>query len=156
MNIKFIVAWLAAGAAFGQDISGLVVGGKDRPAIAVPDLRGSGDAQRLMDTFNQTLWSELSGSGALRMVEKSYYPVDVPQQPEDFKAPAPSPHGPWLTDWSRPPVNANYLVVGFAAAQNDQLVLRGWLFNVGQPDLTSAQVFGRLYFGSLDTPARKK
>jgi len=153
---KFLLALLAAAGAFGQDISGYVVGGRQKPSIAVPDLRGSGEAQRLMDAFNKTLWSELAGSGALRMVEKSFYPLDVPQQPADFKPPAPLPHGPWLTDWSRPPVNANYLAIGYAAVQDRQLVLRGWLFNAGQTDLTAAQVFGRLYFGSVDEAGAKK
>jgi hypothetical protein len=31
----------------------------DKVAIAVPDLRGAGDAQQFMDVFNQTLWSDL-------------------------------------------------------------------------------------------------
>lgn len=156
MNIKFLVALLATAAAFGQDINIHLREGMQQPAIAVPDLRGSGDAQRLMTTFNQTLWSELAGSGALKMVEKNFYPLEVPQQPSDFKPPAPLPHGPWLTDWSRPPVKANYLVIGYAAVQDDQLVLRGWLFNAGQPDLNSAQVFGRLYFGTVDAEGAKK
>jgi len=143
-------------AAFGQDIRSTIVGGKDRPSIAVPDLRGTGDTQRLMATFNQTLWTELAGSGALRLVEKSFYPLEVPQQPDDFKPPSPQSHGPWLTDWSRPPVNTNYLVVGYAAVQDNQLVLRGWLLNVGQPDLNSAKVFGRLYFGSIDAAGARR
>jgi TolB protein len=154
--MKFIVALLVATAAFGQDINVYLSGGKDRPTIAVPDLRASGDAQRLMATFNQTLWSELAGSGALKMVEKSFYPLEVPQQPSDFKPPAPLPHGPWLTDWSRPPASANYLTIGYGAVQGDQFVLRGWLFNVGQPDLAHAQVLGRFYSGSMDQAGAKK
>ena len=156
MKTKLIIALLTAAAAFGQDIRGIVGASLQQPSIAVPDFRGAGDAQRFMTTFNQTLWSELAGSGALKMVDKSYYPLDVPQQPEDFKPPAPLPHGPWLTDWSRPPVNANYLVMGYAAVQDGQLVLRGWLFNTGQPNLTNAQVFGRLYFGTVDAAGAKK
>ncbi len=49
-------------------------------------MRGTGDAQRNMDTFNSTLWDELSNAGILKMVAKSVYPLEVPQRPQDFKA----------------------------------------------------------------------
>jgi TolB protein len=149
------------------DISGVIKQG-EKPSIAVPDLRGAGDAQRVMDGFNSTLWSELSGSGVLDMRAKSVYPLDVPQQPQDFKAPTTTApirrgqppvtvkNGPWLTDWAGPPVNANYLAFGYTSTQNGQLVLRGWLYNLGQPDPASAQVIGKLYFGSIDADGAKK
>ena len=65
-------------------------------------------------------------------------------------------NGPWLTDWSGPPVNANYLAFGYTGGAGGRLVLFGWLYNVGQPDPTSAQVIGKLYFGSLDADGAKK
>jgi TolB protein len=53
-------------------------------------------------------------------------------------------------------VNADYLAFGYAAEQDGQIVLFGWLFNVRQPELASAQVLGKIYFGPLDeTGARK-
>jgi TolB protein len=138
----------------------------ERPSIAVADMRGSGDAQRNMDTFNSTLWDELQNAGILKMVAKSVYPLEVPQRPQDFKPPAvpanarrgtpPARIGPWLTDWSGPPVSANWLAFGYTAVQDNRLVLFGWLFNTGQPDVTSAQVIGKLYFGSLDADGAKK
>src|SRR5579864_9460726 len=70
----------------GQEIKGPISGG-DKPSIAVPDFRGAGEAQRFMDAFNQTLWDQLAGSGVLKMVAKSSYPLEVPQQPQDFKPP---------------------------------------------------------------------
>ena len=132
------------------DIRGIIENGQ-RPKIAVPDFRGAGNAQAAMAAFNATLWSELSGSGALTMVEKNYYPLNVPQQPADFKR-----GGPWLTDWSNPPVGATNLAFGYAAVQDGQLVVRGWLYNLTQPDPASAQVIGKLYFGSLDADGAKK
>jgi|SRR5579871_5815171 len=175
MNTKLIAAFLSAlvlltGAFLltGQEIKGVITQG-DRPAIAVPDFRGSGDAQRLMNTFNGTLWDELSGSGLLKMVSKSLYPVEVPQQPSDFRAPATSTPvrrgqlpsqpvrlGPWLTDWSAPPVSANYLAFGYTSVQDGRLVLFGWLYNLSQPDTTSAQVIGKLYYGPVDGEGAKK
>ncbi len=122
----------------------------ERPAMAVIDFRGAGDAQQFMDTFNGTVWNELSGAGVIKMVAKSVYPLDTPQQPTDFKPPS------MFSAWSQAPVSANYLAFGYTAVQNGQLVLRGFLFNVGQPDVASAQVFGRLYLGSLDELGAKK
>jgi len=138
----------------------------ERAAIAVADMRGTGDAQRNMDTFNSTLWDELQNAGILKMVAKSVYPLEVPQRPQDFKPPTvpanarrgtpPARNGPWLTDWSGPPVSANYLAFGYTAVQDNRLVLFGWLFNTGQADVNSAQVIGKLYFGTLDADGAKK
>ena len=165
------VALLLAAAAFlpGQaqpDFRGDIVNGQQRPAIAVADMRGTGDAQRYMDAFNSTLWDELSNSGVLKMVAKSVYPLEVPQRPQDFKAPTvpvnarrgtpPVRNGPWLTDWSGPPVNANDLAFGYTAVQDGKLVLFGWLFNTNAQDVTSAQVIGKLYFGPLTADGAKK
>lgn len=163
MNTKLITVFLAALAVLGacamlltgQEIRARIVQG-DKPAIAVTDMRGVGEAQRSMDPFNQTLWDELAGSGVLKMVAKSLYPLEVPQQPQDFKPPGPARNGPWLTDWSGPPPNANYLAFGYSAVQNGQLVLRGWLYNVGVTDIATAQVIGKLYFGSVDVEGAKK
>src|SRR6476646_8098652 len=141
----------AAVVLFPQDaaITGVITN-TGRPAIAIPDLRGSEGAQQYMDTFNQTLWSEIEGSGALKMVGKSLYPLVIPQQPTDFKPPsAPAAakgpnaprtisNGPWLTDWSGPPVNANYLAFGYTAPQDGRLVLFGWFYNLAAPDLNAA------------------
>ncbi len=143
-----------------SDIIIKLVGGA-MPVIAVPDMRASGDAQQHMDAFNQTLFSDLQDSGLFKMAPKSMYPLEVPQRPQDFRAPAGVPprqqrQGPWLTDWSQPPVNANYLTVGYAAVQNDRLVFFGWLYNAGQSDLSNAQLFGKVYFGSIDAAGARQ
>ncbi len=131
-------------------ITGVISGGK-KPSIAVIDFRGAGDAQRFMDTFNQTLWDELANSGILEMAAKSMYPLNVPQRPQDFRAPTSGrSNGPWLTDWSNPPVSANDLAFGYTGVQDGRLILYGWLFNLAQADVTSAQLIGKTYIGSLD------
>src|SRR5579863_8439677 len=79
----------------------------EKPSIAVPDFRGSGDAQKFMDVFNRTLFHDLDTSGQLQMIPKTSYPVQVPQQPSDFRPT--SGQGLALADWSSPPANANYL-----------------------------------------------
>jgi len=166
--------WLTAGltgvllvlAAQQSDVIIKLEGGA-RPAIALPDLRGTGAAQPLMNAFNETLYDDLDASGLFKMVPKTMYPLQVPQQPTDFREqPAPRPVRPgeqppsggglWLSDWSSPPVSANYLVIGYTATQNNVLVLYGWLLNTGQPTLSQAQVLGKRYFGSPDDAGAKK
>ena len=140
----------------------------ERAAIAVPDLRGSGDAQKFMDAFNQIMFNDLDSSGLFRMVPKTMYPLETPQRPQDFRPPlapstparkgtTPQPvrQGPWLTDWSQPPPSATYLAFGYSAVQDGRLVVFGWLYNVVQQDLASAQVLGKMYFGSLDEAGAK-
>ena len=147
---------------------------KDRVAIAIPDLRGTGAAQNLMGAFNDTLWNDISNSGVVKMVPKTMYPGTIPQQPTDFREPAPpaSPAprsakrdeivtpptggGLWLTDWSGPPVSANYLAFGYTAAQNDVLVLSGWLFDLSRGNASGAQVIGKRYLGSVDEAGARK
>ena len=43
------------------------------PMIALPDFKGSGEAQALMASFNQTLWDDVSGSGVVQLVPKTMY-----------------------------------------------------------------------------------
>ena len=111
-----------------------------------------------MDAFNETLFLDLQESGLFRMVPKTMYPLTVPQQPKEFVPPlanrqagAPADRErPWLTDWSEPPVSANYLTIGYAAESSGQMVVFGWLFNVNQTDLANAEVFGKFYNAALD------
>lgn len=133
----------------------------DRPSIAVPDFRGAGAAQPFMNTFNQTLFSDLELSGLFKMVPKGMYPLQIPQRPEDFSPPPgaqpqPGGQGISLAAWSSPPVSANYLAFGYTAAQNDQMVLFGWLYNVAQANISNAHVLGKRYFGSIDEDGARK
>jgi TolB protein len=146
---------LAAAQVFAQgnaDIFATIRGGQKRPSIALPDFRGAGESAGLAKTFNDTLWEEISDSGGLDIVAKSFYPTTVPQQPADFH-----PGGATLSEWSNPPVKANYLAFGYLSVQDSKtLVLFGWLDNVMQPDPATAQLFGRRYYGPLDAEGAKK
>ena len=62
----------------------------------------------------------------------------------------------YLSDWAGPPVSANYLAFGYTAAQGGRLVLMGYFYNVTQPDAANAQVFGKIYNGSLDDAGAKQ
>ncbi|MGH9595026.1 MAG: hypothetical protein ACRD5L_18180, partial [Bryobacteraceae bacterium] len=150
LNISARAALLFAAAAslFAQGGRNIIdITGGQKPAIAVPDFRGSGDAQTHMGVFNSTLFSNLQDSGQFSMTPKTVMPLHIPQQATDFKGGA---QGYSLPDWSGPPVNANYLAFGYTAVTNGQLVLYGWLFDVRQANLSSANIFGKVYTGTLD------
>ena len=160
MKIKLLTGLLAAAAAavvlYPQQVRIGVESGQ-RPAIAIPDMRGAGDAQKFMTVFNETLWNEVQTSGLFKMTAKSLYPLAVPQQPSDFKPPVGGRSaGPWLSDWASPPVSAQWLAFGYTAVRDNQLVLFGWLFNVTQPDVAKAQAIGKLYLGTLDEAGARK
>ncbi len=160
MNKKLIFATLAAllfaipVTTWAQDNTVIIkLVGSQKPVMAVPDLRGSGTTQNFMGAFNDTLFGDLQNSGLFTMAPKGMYPLQVPQRPEDFRQPArpgESMGGLALADWASPPVSANFLATGYTAEQNGQIVLYGWLFDVGQPNLANAQILGKRYFGSGD------
>ena len=141
------------------DFLGRIVGGAEKAVIAVPDFRGSGEAQQYMGIFNATLFQDLQDSGYFRMAPKSMYPLQVPQRAQDWRPPTGTPprsNGPWLTDWSNPPVSANYLPIGYTGVQNGQMVLFGFFYNVVQPDIANAQVFNKLYLAPLTEEGSRK
>jgi TolB protein len=110
-----------------------------RPALAVPDLRGDGQAQPFMGAFNDTLWNSLDGSGYFKMVPKTMYPKANPQQASDWRPASPAPGGGLaMTDWSSPPASANHIAFGYTAVQNGVLVLYGWLYDLGKGAQTIA------------------
>ena len=117
--------------------------------IAVADMHGSGAAQQYMDTFNKALWAELENSGQIRLAPKTSYPLVVPQQDSDFKPPV------MFSEWTMPPVSANYLAFGYTAVQDNQILLFGNFFNVGQPTVQSAKVLGNRYYGALSDDGAK-
>jgi TolB protein len=164
-------ACLVLGAQQGADFSGVITKG-EKPALAVPDFRGDQQAQNFMAAFNTTLWSDLSSAGLFTMVAKGMYPTTVPQQPADFRMPAPPANVPlrkgqapppppsggglWMQDWSMPPAKANYLTIGYAAVQNNLFVLRGWLMDLRRDNPTAAQVIGKTYVEPLDQNGANK
>src|ERR1035441_599164 len=125
----------------GQDARIWVPKVGEIPAIAIPDFRGTGDAQKFMAAFNETLSGDVKACGRLKIVAKMSLPTFVPQQPSDFQRPTPPPAelparsrkkqapqpvvpttggGRWMEDWSRPPAQANYLAFGYTAAQRSE------------------------------------
>jgi len=153
------LAAVAFAALWAQQPSDIIIkiNGGQQPKIAIPDFRGSAEAQAQMTVFNDTLNTDIADSGFFDVRPKTSYPLQLPQRPQDFKPPVNgAKQGPWLTDWSSAPVGADYLAFGYTAVQGGQLVLFGYLYNVRQPDLTNAQAIGKTYFGPISGDGARK
>jgi len=170
-------AWIGLAWAQQPDITLKIIGDRGKVRIAAAEFRGTGVAGEVNQAFNATLWNDLESSGVFEMVSKSFYPAETPRQPEDFRPPrmppapefrrlrpgektppAPEPirMGPWLTDWSQPPVTANVLAFGSTTVQQDRFALSAWLYDVTKPDAGAAHVFGKRYFSSNDVAGARR
>jgi len=154
-NITLLLVTAVLGIVFSFSLAGQadftsVIKKGDLPVIAVADMHGTGTAEQYMDAFNKTLWDELSYSGQIKLAPKTSYPLQVPQQASDFKPPV------MFSDWTRPPVNANYLAFGYTGVQDDQMVLFGNFYNVGQSSVQTAQLIANRYYGTLNNDGARK
>jgi TolB protein len=143
-------AALAAALLFGQnaDINANIVGGANKPALAVIDFHGAGGADPLMKAFNSTLMADLQSSALFDLKSKSFFPASYPQQPSDL-VPQDNGQGKALSDWSGPPVSASHLVFGYAAVVNGVLAVYGNVYDTRQA-VAAAKVFAQRYAGSSD------
>lgn len=143
------------------------------PALAIPNFRGAGDAQKFMAAFNETLSGDVKASGQVKLVPKTSLPLFVPQQPSDFQSPPVAPATPprgrqpqpampqtggghWMQDWSSPPAQANYLAFGYTATQQSVFVLQGWLYDLSKGNPANAQLIAKRYLGSVDEAGARK
>jgi TolB protein len=148
------IGWLSA----HQQVTGTIEKNPGKPLLAVPDFRASGAAAPLIATFNATVAADLQGSPLINFVPKTLYPLQPPQQPSDLVAGVAPPsnnvviQASRLTDWSLPPVAANYLGMGYGAEDRGLFVAFGWMYSTApnMPSLQQAQVFGKVYTASLD------
>jgi TolB protein len=103
--------------------------------IAVPDFKASTQEPKnteLLQTFNNTLWSDLNNAGIFDMVSKSFYPLGQVGAPGDVK----------FDTWSSPPPNAAMLVFGNLGATANNITVQGWLYdvkNIGSPQVLAKQ-----------------
>ena len=110
--------------------------GVEKIRIAVPDFKPlSSDPQAagLLKVFNDTLWNDLDNAGIFELVSKSFYPIDVPGQPQEVKFDA----------WVNPPPNAGMLVFGNLNVTGQNITVQGWLYDV--KNTASPQVLGKQY-----------
>jgi len=143
--VSFVAA-LASGVLLAQDIRTFINKISEKPALAVPEFRGAGDAQPLMAVFNSTVNADLQNSGLFDLRSKSYFPPTVPQQQTDIRPQ--DGKGLALADWAGAPVNATHLVFGYAAVTNGVFVVYGNVDDTRQQDAQSAQLLSNRYVGS--------
>jgi TolB protein len=149
------IGWLTA----KQQIEGYIQKNPGKPLVAVTDFRASGAAASYIAAFNSTVASDLQSSPLINLVPKTMYPLDVAQQPSDLiggvappSARPVRPMGKRLTDWSLPPISANYLGFGYGAEDRGMFVVFGWFYSASPTvaTLQQAQIFGKVYTASLD------
>lgn len=148
------IGWLPA----HQQVVGTIDKNPGKPRLAVPDFRANGAATPLIAVFNSTVAADLQGSPLINLVPKTLYPLNPPQQPSDLAGGVAPPANRItiqpnrLTDWSLPPVGANYLGMGYGAEDRGLFVAFGWLYSTAtnMASVQQAQVFGKVYTASLD------
>jgi TolB protein len=147
------LSWL-----FGQQVQGIIEKNPGKPHVAVTDFRASGGAAAYIGAFNDTVRADLEGSPLINFIPKTMYPLQVPQQPSDLIAGVAPPsrgavtiNANRLTDWSLPPVTANYLGIGYGAEDRGMFVAFGWFYSTSPSiqTLQQAQVFGKIYTAPL-------
>lgn len=110
--------------------------GVEKIRIAVPDFKSlSSDPQAagLLKVFNDTLWNDLDNAGIFDLVSKSFYPLEVPAQPQEVKFDA----------WGNPPPNAGMLVFGNLNLAGQNLTVQGWLYDI--KNTAAPQILGKQY-----------
>lgn len=110
--------------------------GVEKIRIAVPDFKPlSTDPQAagLLKVFNDTLWNDLDNAGIFDLVSKSFYPLEVPGQPQEVK----------FDVWGNPPPNAAMLVFGNLNVAGQNITVQGWLYDI--KNTSSPQILGKQY-----------
>jgi TolB protein len=141
-----------------QQVTGTIEKNPGKPLVAVTDFRANGVSAPLIGRFNATVEADLKGSPLINFVPKTLYPLNPPQQPSDLVPGVAPPSNriviqpSRLTDWSLPPVAANYLGMGYGGEDRGLFVAFGWFYTTATniPTLQQAQVFGKVYTASLD------
>ena len=96
--------------------------GADRIRIAVADFKpASVDPQTtpLKQTFDTTLYSDLTAAGIFDMVSKSLQPQSTPGGPQEIS----------LAQWSASPSSAAMVAFGAFAAHGGRVAVQGYLFD---------------------------
>jgi TolB protein len=110
--------------------------GVERIRLAVADFKPSSpDPQTpiLKNTFDTTLYADLTNAGIFDMVSKSMAPPVTPGSPQEIS----------LKQWSAPPVDAAMVVFGALAVRSGRIAVYGWLFDAKNEQ--SPQVLGKQY-----------
>jgi len=119
--------------------------GVTKARVAVPDtVARSAFGEPLPKTFHDVLWADLEYSGILDLVSPSFYPLQMPSQPNELKA----------EDWSAAPANAYMVAYGNLTTDGSNLAFAGFLSDVRNPSAPLA--LQKIYRGpATDAGVRK-
>jgi TolB protein len=112
--------------------------GVEKVRLAVPDFASrDAVAQPLARVFSDVLTADLSYSGLVDMVSKSFYPAPStwPGIPSQLKA----------EDWSQPPASTAMVAFGNLSVSGNDLAVEGWLNDVRNASLPA--VLAKRYRG---------
>ena len=115
--------------------------GAPRIRLAVAEFPPRSVDQRLVSltqVFNEVVWNDLESAGMFELVSRSFYPLQVPREPEEvvFKT------------WSDPPVSAQVLAFGKTEVINANLVITGRVFDVKNP--SNPSVIAKRYVATMN------
>jgi len=120
--------------------------GAQEVRLALPEFQSKStdpNSVKLASLFNQVLWDDLDYSGNIALISRSFYPLGKFQVPTDIHT----------EDWTKPGVNAQYLVFGSIEVVGGvlQIDARLWDLGIGQ----SGELIGiRLRPGMTDDDVR--
>ena len=119
--------------------------GVDKPRIAVADFAPRADnAKPHAALFTQVVREDLSFSGIIELVSPSFYPTQVPSEPQELQKPI----------WTGPPLNANFVAFGNLSETATEVSIPAWMFDVRSP--SNEPVVGKVYRGApTDDQVRK-
>ncbi len=135
-------AWPAAAQDWFKTGTGL---GVAKARVAVPEFAVRQGAQAPLEkTFHDVLWGDLEYCGILELVSPSFYPSQVPSQPNEVK----------FADWAAAPANVYMLAYGNLSTEGTNLAAAGFLSDVHNPQAPIA--LQKIYRGpATDAGARK-
>jgi TolB protein len=121
--------------------TGIDVGAKE-VRVAFPEFQPrSNDPTLLKYTalFNQVLWEDLDYSGSIALVNRSFYPLGKFQTPTDIR----------VEEWTKPAVNAQYMVFGASDLSRGQLRFESRLWDLGV--VQNRELIAKVYTSSALT-----
>ena len=115
------------------------------PRIAVADFAPRSDsANSHAALFTQIVRDDLSYSGIIELVSPSFYPAQVPSQPQELH----------FLAWTDPPLSANFVAFGNLTESSSEVVISAWLYDVRST--STEAVVGKIYRGvPIDPQVRK-
>ncbi len=127
------------------------------PGIAIPEFKCACPDFDIIETFNSTLSARVGQAGIVRLIPRTFFPLHIPQQPRDLHAIAANTtagfqrssdaadYGLVLTDWSSRPTGASYVMFGYAAVVEGNLIVRAWIFDLIHQTPAEGQLFTKTY-----------